>query len=171
MNGVVDGIYYGQYERTDELNNRITDRQFPDLPLEPNFDPRPVPTKYSLFPIANLRKPSTEQELPYPEYSSKILFNPGTSMAPRSGFSVDTETTLRNQNFALQNGAPQQMYIPSSDSDLYKVTIVHRPMEQPNPYLFERPTFDHQPHPNVADSIIGRDSFFNHTRTQLRNST
>lgn len=169
MQGVVDGIYYGQNERLDELNNRIKDRQFADSPLEPNYSPRSIPTKYSLFPIVNRRRPVTETAIPYPEYKSSVNFNPGSG-APVSGFSVDAETALRNQGIALQHGANQGVYVPSSNSDLYNVTIVSRPSEQPNPYLFERQVFDQQPHPNVADSMIGRDSFFNHTRTQLRNS-
>ena len=169
MHGVIDGICYGQNERTDELNHRMTERQFPDSPLQPNYDPRPVPTKYAFFPMINRRTSIKEPVLPYPDYNSSVLFNPGSS-APRSGFSVDTEMTLRNQNFALQRGANQATYVPSSNSDLYNVQIVSRPSIQPNPYLFEKPTFDAQSHPNVVHSLIGRDTFFNNTRTQLRNS-
>lgn len=169
MQGVVNGVYYGQQERTDELNHRITERQFPDSPLEPNFAPRSVPTKYSLFPIINRQTPVKEPSLSYPEYNSSVIFNPGAG-AHRSGFSVETETVLRNQTFALQHGAIQGAYIPASTSDLYKVSIVSRPSQQPNPLLFERLQFDSQPHPNVANTLIGRESFFNHTRTQLRNS-
>jgi hypothetical protein len=169
MHGVIDGIYYGQNDRIDELNHRIVERQFSDSPLQPNYDPRPVPTKYALYPMINRRTSIKEPALPYPVYNSSVLFHPG-SRAPPSGFSVDTETTLRNQHFALQHGANQGVYVPSSESDLYKIKIVSRPSVQPNPYLFEKPVLDTQPHPNVANSLIGRDTFFNNTRTQLRNS-
>jgi hypothetical protein len=50
-NGVCKGIYYGQNERVDELNTRIQSRHFPDVDLPPNFDPRPVSTRFCLFPV------------------------------------------------------------------------------------------------------------------------
>ena len=62
--GVPVGVYYGQNERVDELNNRMESRQFPDSPLQPNFDPRSVPTKYSKFPIINRRKTMNEPVIP-----------------------------------------------------------------------------------------------------------
>jgi hypothetical protein len=167
--GVPEYLYYGQNERVDELNARIKGRQFPDSPLEPNFSPRPVPTKYSHFPIINRRKPMNEPVIPYLEHNTNINFNPGTHRAPPSGFlnNVDVETVLRNQTFALQR-AGQDVYVPSANSDLYNVRVVSRASEQTHPLLFEMPQFDGRLHPNVAGSDIGRDQFFNHTRTQLR---
>jgi hypothetical protein len=170
--GLVQGIQYGQNDRVDELNQRITSRNYPDIPLEPNYDPRPVPTKYALFPIVNRRTPRSEAQLTYVDYDNELIFSPGSSKAPISGYvnKVDLETVLRNQCFANQHGADQSAYIPASDSDLYKVNVNSRPSEQPYPLLFERQTFSSMPNPNVENSIIGRDAFFNHTRTQLRNS-
>ncbi len=169
MYGVVQGVAYGQQERIDELNDRISSRHFPDVPLQPNYDPRPVPTKYSIFPIVDRKKQVKEVALPYPTYST-TYFNPGTARAPPSGFlsNVDTETILRNQTFALQR-ADQSVYVPSSTSDLYKVDIVSRPAEQPYPLLFSRFAFDNKVHPNNESGNIGNEMFFNHTRTQLRN--
>jgi hypothetical protein len=163
---------YGQNERVDELNQRIESRQFPDSPLEPNFDPRAVPTKYALFPIVNRRTPSKETALPYINYNGSVNFNPGPQRAPPSGFiqNVDIETTLRNQHFAHQKGAHQGIFIPDSKSDLYKVTIPSTPVEQTHPLLFERQIFGDYKHPNMTNTIIGQEQFFNHTRTQLRNS-
>jgi hypothetical protein len=168
--GVPEYLYYGQNERVDELNDRIKSRQFPDSPLEPMFAPRSVPTKYSVFPIINRRKPMNEPVIPYLEYNMKANFNPGTRNGPLSGYinNIDTETILRNQTIALQN-ADQAVYIPSSNSDLYRVTIESTPTEQTHPLLFESPTFETKLHPNVANSNIGRDKLFNHTRIQLRN--
>lgn len=170
MNGVVTGVYYGQNERVDEINQRYQDRQFSDSPLEPNFSPRSVSTKYSHFPTLNGRKPASENLLNYPQYYPSANFNPGTDSAPSSGFfsNIDTETVLRNQVFALQHGADQRVYVPSSESDLYKVTVVSRPSEQPNPLLFRNFMFNQAEHANNIDVNIGRDTFFNHTRTQLR---
>jgi hypothetical protein len=172
IEGVVQGCQYGQNERVDELNNRMSNRQFPDAPLEPNFTPRATPTKYSLFPIVNLRKPATEpiyQQEPYNQYNN---FNPGTARAPPSGFlnNIDTETVLRNQTFALQKGAGQNAYVPTLNSELYNVKVVSQPGEQTHPLLFSRPDFTNRVHPNLEQNNIGRDNFFNHTRTQLRNT-
>jgi hypothetical protein len=172
INGLPQYLYYGQMERVEELNNRMTSRQFSDSPLQPNFDPRPVPTKYSHFPIVNRRTPMKEPVIPYLDYNLSANFNPGSSKAPPSGFinNVETENRLRNQYFALQHGADQGIYIPSSNSDLYRVSVPigQNNDPQPHPELFERPQFDPTPNPNVASSNIGRETFYNHTRTQLR---
>ena len=170
INGLPEYLYYGQNERVDELNDRIKTRQFSDSPLQPNFDPRPVPTKYAHFPIINRRKPMNEPVVPYLDYTT-VNFNPGTQRAPPSGFinNVDTETILRNQGFAYQHGADQSTYVPSSNSDLYKISVVSRPSEQPHPDLFLKQQFSGAPHPNLVGANIGQERLFNHTRTQLRN--
>lgn len=167
--GVPEGISYGQHERVDELNDRIASRYFSDKPLQPNYNPRPIPTKYSIFPIINRRKEVKENLVNYPDYNGYDNFNPGSAKAPISGIvnNIDTETILRNQAFALQK-ADQHIYVPSSQSDLYKVEVISRPSEQPYPLLFNRFTFDGRQHPNMEKGNIGKDIFSNHTRTQLR---
>ena len=172
MHGVEQGVRYGQFERVDEINDRMSTRQFPDSALEPNFDLRPVSTKYSHFPIVD-RQPGMKEAHPtYTNYRLSGNFNPGTNKAPVSGYfsNVDLETNLRNQNFALQHGAPQGVYVPTSESEIYKVHVISRPEPQPHPKLFNKPSFDNSLHPNLQNSHIGNDQFFNHTRTQLRNT-
>jgi len=166
--GVPEGVSYGQFERVDELNDRIASRYFSDKPLQPNYNPRPIPTKYSLFPMVNRRKEVKEMLVTYPEYNGYDNFNPGTAKAPPSGFinNIDTETILRNQAFSLQR-ADQNVYVPSSHSDLYKVEVISHPSEQPYPLLFNKFSFDQYKHPNTNNNI-GKDVFSNHTRTQLR---
>jgi hypothetical protein len=166
--GVVQGVFYGQNERVDEINDRYTSRQFSDYALAPSFDPRPVSTKYSHFPCIEGRRPTHETIVSHGDYNIGQNFNPGTRKSPWSGFSnnVDTETILRNQTFAIQR-ANQQEYIPSSDSDLYKVTIVAKPSEQTHPLLFNRPSYS-TTSMNNGSQPIGKNTFFNHTRTQLR---
>jgi len=169
------GVYYTQNERIDELNDRILDRCFPDMPLQPHYDPRPVPTKYSLFPLIDRRTVINEPEKKYDEYAVDKTFAPvtGGGLAPLSGYinNIKTENELRNQYFALQHDNLQGKYIPSTNSELYKVTIVSKPTEQPHKNLFRPNEFDSTPHPNIADmQNIGGDKFFNHTRTQLRNT-
>jgi len=167
------GAYYIQHERVDDLNSRLRGRQFPDTALEPNYDPRPIPTKYSLFPILDRRTPVKVPKMEYDTYDTEKTFAPISGTAHFSGYSanVDTEIDLRNQRFALQRDCILNSYIPSSDSDLYKVTIVSKPSEQPFKDLFRPNEFDKSTHPNLANATsIGNDKFFNHTRTQLRNT-
>jgi hypothetical protein len=142
------------------------------MALEPNYDCRPVPTKYSHFPIVNRRAPVREPLGPYINHNLYNNFNPSGSRSNVKSFqqNIDVETILRNQTFALQHGADQGVYIPTSKSDLYNVSVVSRPSEQPYPLLFERPQFANRMHPNVMANNIGKDNFFNHTRTQLRNN-
>lgn len=176
MYGVVPNgvVYYGQFDRLREINERVSNRNIPDHALPPNFDPRPVLTKYALFPMLDNRMPPTVPIESNLGYSLETDFTPPVmKTGPVSGYNnhVDTENQLRNQYFALQKGAPQGVYVPSSNSDLYKVEVVSRPSVQPYPLLFSQTVLDQRPHPNmVASSQIGRDTFSNNTRTQLRNT-
>jgi hypothetical protein len=170
--GIPEGIYYGQFDRTDELNHRLGTRHFPDIPLQPNYDPRPVQTKYAHFPgVVNSAQKPTVPIIRHLDHVVELNFNPGSARAPVHGYfnNIDKETILRNQAFALQHGADQGVYVPSSESDLYKTTIVSRPGPQPHPALFAKSQFAARADP-VAGTAIGRDVFCNHTRTQLRAS-
>jgi hypothetical protein len=173
LEGVYRGLWYGQNERTDELNDRIYSRNLSNIPLEPNFDPRPLSTKQSVFPIINQRKPTIEN------IRSSIHFEPLLHFAPCNRnrvnhhtytSNIDVETVLRNQNTVLQHGASEGgLYIPSSKSDLYN---------RPSPIGLGRR--EDQPFPNILPSsnlytdvpdnlsTIGNKTFFNHTRNQLR---
>jgi hypothetical protein len=168
--GVHTGLIAGQFDRTDELNSRTAARQFPDQELQPNFGPRPVPTKYSLFPVIERRTPATVPIRDIGRHSVQDNFNPATRNGPVSTYlaNVNTETILRNQTVALQHGADQGVYVPSSDSELYLVRAVGRREEQTHPILFERQQY--QTTQSMTETWgIGRDQFNNHTRTQLRN--
>lgn len=172
MYGTVKGLYYGQNERVEELNQRIQGRQFSDKPLAPNFSSRPAMTRYSRFPIVDHKIPVEEPIRTQPFHNVSTNFNPA-SRAPPATFlqSVDVESGLRNQTVAKQS-APQSFFVPSSNSDLYKVQIVSRPGPNPHPSLFSHPSVEST---NRAQSVgsmpIGNDFFNNHTRTQLRNSS
>ena len=168
--GVVHGCLQGQQDRVDALNERIQSRQFPDTALRPNYDPRPVPTKYALFPIVDRRKRIEE---PLQQYNSPLGNSSSfPSMLPGPNFrNVDAETVLRNQTVALQHGAYQGVYVPSSQSDLYRIPVAQSSIqgEQPFPDLFSKLDIP-QNIPAIASQPIGQSSFFNHTRTQLRNT-
>ena len=175
--GLIEGVHrevvVGQFERLDEINNRINSRRFSDYPLEPNFSPRPVSTKYSLMPVMakNSNPEPTVPIQPQLEHIIQMNFNPATRNGPFKTYArnVDTETVLRNQTMALQKSS-QSVYVPSSTSDLYNVSVVSRPVFQPYSHLFDTPSFTQGVHPNLLNSgsKIGKDQFFNSTRTQLR---
>jgi hypothetical protein len=172
--------YTDAFIRQDLMNTRVQSRHFSDYALEPNFSARPVSTKYSMFGIvaqnapklsANGTRESITPLKPHMEHNVETNFNPATRNGPFKTYArnIDTETVLRNQTMALQKGS-QAVYVPSSTSDLYNVTVVSRPSEQPYSLLFERPTFSHSVHPNLTGTgaAIGRDRFYNNTRVQLR---
>ena len=165
-------LYYGQNERVDELNARILERDVPDTQLAPNFSPRPVPTKYAIFPMLDSRMPASVPIEPNYNYSGATHFTPPLmKRGPVSGFinHVHTESELRNQGVSLQKGADVGVYVPSSESDLYKVHVPSKPSVQPHPDLFHRNQFDQSVHPNVSSAPhVGSDRFHNNTRTQLR---
>jgi len=171
-NGLPEYLYRGQFARTDELNYRILDRTKPENPLPPNFSARPVLSKYALFPMLDARMPANVPIKPNYNYSLETNFTPSLmKVGPVSGFinNVNIESELRNQDNALQKGAGQDVYIPSSQSDLYKVTVPSSPSVQPYPGLFEQYNFNQNPHPNVSEMPhVGGDVFRNNTRTQLR---
>ncbi len=169
MYGTVKGLHYGQNERVDELNERIQSRQFSDKPLAPNFSRRPATTRYSIFPIADRIAPAEEPIRPVAYHTVDGNFNPA-SRAPPATFlqSIDVESGLRNQTVAKQR-APQSIYVPSSNSDLYKVRIPSRVGPMPHPTLFSHSQISSTSRENmIRNTAIGKDLFNNNTRTQLR---
>ena len=168
MYGVVDGVYYTNLDRTEELSKRMYNRNIPSGTLQPQFSLRPAPTKYDVMPIFDRRTPATVAIKQQPTYNVENVFNPGTAQAPWSGYSanVNDESSLRNQFFALQN-AGQSTYIPPSTSDMYQNIVPNSSiqLEQPFPNLFNIPNLD-EFNPNTHG--IARDTFANHTRQQLK---
>ena len=165
------GIYYGNNERLESINSSIYERNTPDAPLRPNFDFRSIPTRYSQQPVLDQRQSSVPIRQ-YQEYSLETDFAGVQSTAPISGFKVESESVLRNQFFALQHGADQSIYVPSSTSDLYHVQVPSwsHPEEQKHPDLFIRNTYTTSSNNFFNNSNIGNDKFNNNTRTQMRNS-
>lgn len=161
------GLYYCNIERDNELNTRLFNRNVPSAMLQPQFSMRPVSSKYATLPILDGFKPSTVQINRLPTYSVKQVFNPGSS-APWSGFSknINTESTLRNQFFALQH-CDQSKYIPSSTSDMFSVEVTGRKETQPFPGLFDEKPFE-KFNPNTCN--VGGNLFNNSTREQLLSS-
>ena len=169
--GLAQGLMHGQHSRVDEINQRTVERQFADKPMKPCLDLRSLPTKYAIFPLIDRRTPSKEPVNKYLDHSASN-FCPNISKGPADGFmrNVETETALRNQYFALQRGADQHIYVPSTTSDLYGFAAVGRQEEQPHLTIATQYKFEGRIHPNLASGKIGQDRFNNNTRTQLRNT-
>lgn len=168
MYGVVNGLYFCNSERVEELNNRIAERNIPSHQLQAQFDIRPVSSKYAFMPIYDRRAIPTVPIERMPTYNLAETFNPGNAAAPWSGYAtnIDDDSRLRNQFFALQK-CDQAAYIPPTTSDMYKVDVIAgQALQQPFPDLFTRQTF--QPfNPNTCG--VGGNVFDNCIRQQIKN--
>lgn len=155
--GVHEGLISGQQDRLEDINSKIYNRNSNEYNTKhaPIFEPRPTPTKQSIFPILNLRNTHSGlvSKLDYDKVSSN---------------NVQVENVLQQRIFALQKGADQSVYVPSSNSELYRVSVPSTPSIQPFPSLFSQPKFESSVHPNIKPNI-GNDVFGNNTRVQLRN--
>lgn len=163
----------------DQINEKISTRYFPDAELKPNIDFRPVPTKYSLFPIIDRKPEIIKNEKMYLEHHVELNFNPGNKKGPFSGYknNIEIENILRNQKTFLNNDEIGSKYIPSLKSDLYvpqtfgNFRTKNMVNEDPgNSLLFRNFTFDSSPHPNISNQI-GNHLFHNNTRVQLKSSS
>ena len=160
--GTVDGVIICNQERSNELNNRLNERNKVNHDMQPYFTPRAVNTKFQVFPSVDQYR-DDEQLKQYKPYR-EVTLNSGSS-APWSGYSynVNTESSLRNQYFALQK-SEQSVYVPSSNSELYKPYIPPaQSTVQPFPHLFSKQTFN-KFNPNTLN--VGKSVLYNSTRTQ-----
>ena len=158
-------------KQVNQHNDRLFERNIPSAPLQPSFSLRPVQTKYTLFSLQDSYPAATTPVIKEPAYNVEKIFNPGNAQAPWSGFAtnINTESTLRNQFFALQN-AEQAVYVPSSNSDLYNEPSIASSgsVHDIFPYLNQIETFDSHD-PNTIN--VANDTFHNCTRQQLKNKT
>jgi hypothetical protein len=168
MEGVIQGAYYCNQDRTSTLSKRMFDRNLPSVPLQMNYDPRPANTRYVLFPMLDCRRPATVPRERRPIYNPKLMFSPGDSL-PFSGYQngVNTESALKEIIFPLQACA-QAKYIPSTGSDLFDNSYLVKGaprVRMTNPLLFEQQKFAPF-NPNTCDT--GKKRFNNFTRYQIR---
>ena len=169
MYGVVKGAYICNLKRSNELNERISERNIPSQSLEPAFSLRPVSTKYAIMPIVDQIPKSDVPLQSFPKYNLENTFNPGNAQAPWSGFAsqINTESSLRNQFFALQK-ADQAYYIPSTTSSLYQSNMPIALSTQNHQELFNEENFNaFNPNPQIG--VIGKNIFDNNTRVQIKN--
>ena len=145
MYGVIPGLAICNVESDTRLSTRIAARNMPSVGLEPAFDPRPVSTKYTQLSIVDSYPCATVKPATYQSYNVGDVFYPGTAKAPWQGFAdkVNTESTLRNQFFALQD-CQQSAYVPSTHSSMYdQSAVLDTAAKAPTPQcgnLFERST-------------------------------
>ena len=169
VTGAVQGLWQGQHVRLDELDARLAERQFSDHPLQPNFNFRPVATKYAYLPIIDRRAKPSVPIVNYGVYDTTTNFSPATSNGPVASYlaNIDLETVLQNRHVALQHGADQGVYVPNSSSDLYGFSAVGRQEDMgERAMIFNKQGLDTR----VSDVAkqVGQDRFHNNTRTQLR---
>lgn len=153
-----------------ETNTRLYDRNLPSQMLQPYLDVRPVMTKYSYFPIVDPRRKINTPLQQMPVFNPHTTFNPGNATAPWSGFasSINIESELRNQIYALQS-CSQSVYVPNSNSDLYKYNFHPKPVTQTHELLFEKSSFNSF-NPNPQPDVMGSQMFMNSTRVQMKES-
>lgn len=155
--------------RTEELNNRLSERNVPSGQLQAQFNIRPTSTKYEMLPIFDRRAIPTVSIQTMPTYNVGSTFNPGTAQAPWSGFAsnINDESRLRNQFYALQRGAGQACYIPPKNSDMYEAHVFTNGQEltQPFPSLFDKQQFEAFDPCPIGNGI---NFFDNCTRQQIK---
>ena len=125
-----------------ETNDRIYQRFVPSFQPQISLDVRPAQTKYTTMQINDERPhvntPHDNRKL----YNVNNDFLPVAYGAPANTFltNIDQESILRNQFFALQK-CNQKEYVPSSNSDLYKVEVVGRKENNAHSLLFNQDSF------------------------------
>jgi hypothetical protein len=128
-----------------------------------------VATKYAYLPVIDRR---ARPEVPIVNqgiYNTATDFSPATSNGPVASYlaNIDLETVLQNRHVALQHGADQGVYVPSSNSDLYGFSAVGRQEDMGERAII----FDKHSLATRGSDIarqVGQDRFHNNTRTQLR---
>lgn len=175
MYGVAKGVRICNTERLTELNSRIYDRNLPSNTLQSNFDPRPVKTRQVLFPAIDCHAPSSTPIEIQQTYDQEQNFNPGSS-APYSGWAtnIDDESKVKALFRTTQKWAPQNSYIPGTQSDMFvqNKNVGKTSFEQTkrtlgsHELLFKKENLGNF-NPNKCN--LGMDRFNNHTRQQTKN--
>lgn len=164
-------LYVCNLDRNEDINEKIYKRNIPTYSFQPQFNPRPVSTKFTIMPILEPHHMSNVDMKEVEPYNIGKNFNPG-SRAPWSGYAenIDCETILRNQTFALQK-CDRACYVPNSDSELYNVEVKYsKQVEQPHKLLFNKNNFSRFNGDKFKKfDKIGKDFFNNPTRQQMKN--
>ena len=157
--------------RVQSINDRIMNRNIPDITLQTSFDPRPQNTKYHRLPLINRKVPNAYPIQKQPDYQQRLHFNPG-SYAPYSGYAtnVDSESRIQNMFAPLQKYGNQNYYIPSSRSSLYTTENIRPNVNQTlvDKHTLLQYTSSFSPYnPDVYH--LNKDRFNGHTRQHVKN--
>lgn len=158
----INDVYYCNLKKIPTINERIFSRNKADIDLEKLISCRPVITRRVDMPMIDCRKPTSEKILKTLKYDPQLVFNPSHKGA-LSGFNVDVETQLFNQNRALQRCA-QSRYIPGTNSELYNESNMGT---YPSNMIIERKENFSAFNPNKCR--LGNELFYNDTRQQTKN--
>tara|TARA_B100001093_G_scaffold345177_1_gene329895 strand:- start:3836 stop:4348 length:513 start_codon:yes stop_codon:yes gene_type:complete len=166
MEAKIQDVYICQQERTDELNNRIMNRNYSTHQMTPKYFSRPVSNRRVIFPKVDNYKEMTVNKAIFKNYDMSNDFHPGTG-GPYNAYSdnIDKESSLFNRFQPLQR-CPQTTFIPNSFSDLY-VQMGPKPINQKEQFglLQENVNFEDF---NPDSCELSKETFFNHTRQQLK---
>lgn len=145
----------------DEMNERIYHRTNLDYEGQSHFlfDPRPTQTKQTVFliPINNSHTAGFKDDEVLSEDKLNQIFP-----------DISKEIMLRNQTVALQHGAEQGVYVPSSTSNLYFSYPIKKEENINN--LITENSNENKSQKAKHENKIGSNTFYNNTRTQLRNN-
>ena len=154
-------------DRVEELNDRIVSRSFPSCMIEPNLKTiTSVSTRCTLFPISPHQSPNADV-VTTTTYSPERCFAPNVQQPPDFATKIDIEMELRNQYFALQRGAEQRYYVPTSGSEMFFGGVGSHSLSEEWRRLGKAPggsTTAAAPSPAPASFSVHA-----HTRTELRN--
>jgi hypothetical protein len=162
----INDVYYCQMNRTQQLSNRLYDRNIPSHQMGMSYFARPVDTYATTLPILDSHKKSTVNKAQFPPYNQTAMFNPGQG-APNEGYrnNVDVESLLHN-SFHPNQKCVQGKYIPSSRSGLYNSQSFQQSVRMTNNLLFKQEQFNTF---NPNECNLGYKLFNNHTRVQTKN--
>jgi len=154
--------YFCNYERLEQLNERLYNRNLASTNIPTTVDPRPQHTRRGVqYGQTNLKhKPI--------QYFTSTHFLPSNSKYPYIGYakSIDAEHHLRNQFFPKQKECVYTSYIPSTKSSLYNqynVDVNHD--IQKHSLLFKEPEMSLHNPSHIEETRV----FFNDTRQLVKN--
>lgn len=169
MQGVIDGRYHCNQNRTKVLSDRMFQRNVPSQHMQMFFSPRSVQTRYVHMPMLDCHTPSNTSCESLPTFNNNTMYSPSDSL-PFNGYqtNVDVESRLRNIIFPIQKAA-QSKFIPDESSDLYVnyYLTANNKFYPNNPHQLltkEEPL----PKFNPNKHNIGKKMFNNNTRVEIR---
>lgn len=164
-------VIYQDDSRVQTLNKRVFERNIPDTILQSYFDPRPQNTKYHRFPLKDRIVKNSFPIQKRKDYQPRVFFNPG-SIGPFEGkaTNIDSESRVKNMFMSNQKYGNQNVFIPSSKSDMYLNDIqkYNKISNEPevHPFLQEQDVFaSFNPDTyHINNNVV----FQGHTRQKLK---